>query len=252
MQLLLNTQKKQNGDDNEDVINLESHHSVEDKVQVVMTKTDAQLTELDILATSFIFFLAGYETTANLLSHLTYCLAIYPECQQKLLEEIQQHKDRNGTIDYETIARLPYLDACISETLRLHNPIGQFTRVASNDYKLGDTGLTIQKGLQIVIPVHAIHHCSDFHPDPYRFDPNRFMPENRDKIIPYTYLPFGGGPRNCVGMRFALMEAKTAIVRIIPKYEFFRTNNTKVPLIIKKFAQIMTPSDITIGVRLRN
>ena len=103
----------------------------------------------------------------------------------------------------------------------------------------------------IQIPIHGIHHNENFYPNPHRFSPDRFLPENRDKLIPYTYLPFGAGPRNCVGMRFALMEAKTIIVNIIPKYEFVRTDNTKVPLKYRKGAGLMQAIDITVGVQFR-
>jgi thromboxane-A synthase len=104
----------------------------------------------------------------------------------------------------------------------------------------------------VQVPVYAIHHNPEFHPDPYRFNPERFLPENRDKIIPYTYLPFGGGPRNCVGMRFALMEAKTAVVRIIKKYRFTRSENTKIPLQYRKNIALLQATDIVVGVEMRN
>ena len=119
-------------------------------------------------------------------------------------------------------------------------------------YFLGDTGLTIKKGMSIQIPIHAIHHCPDFYPSPNRFDPERFLPENRDKLIPYTYLPFGAGPRNCVGMRFALMEAKTAAAILVYKYRFFKTPNTQPKLIPKKFEVILTDGEIPIGCELRD
>jgi len=117
---------------------------------------------------------------------------------------------------------------------------------------LGDTGITIPKGTLVQIPVNAIHHDEEFYPNPYRFDPERFMPENRDKLTPYTYLPFGAGPRNCVGMRFALMEGKTAIVSIITKFKFVRTVNTKVPLEFVKGVRVLQAKDITVGVQIRN
>ncbi len=104
----------------------------------------------------------------------------------------------------------------------------------------------------ILIPIHGIHHNPEFYPNPHRFEPERFLPENRDKLIPYTYLPFGAGPRNCVGMRFALLEAKTIIANIIMKYKFVRTENTKIPLQFRKFVQLMQALDVTVGVELRN
>jgi len=77
---------------------------------------------------------AGFETTASLLSFLFYSLAIDQKCQQKLFEEV---KGCNGKFDYDSITKMPYLDACIAETLRLYNPLGATSRIASEDYKLG-------------------------------------------------------------------------------------------------------------------
>ncbi len=77
------------------------------------------------------------------------------------------------------------------------------------------------------------------------------MPENRDNLVPYTYMPFGTGPRNCVGMRFALMEAKTAVVHLINKFKFVKSSNTQIPLKFKKFEFLLTAGDINVGVELR-
>jgi cytochrome P450 len=76
------------------------------------------------------------------------------------------------------------------------------------------------------------------------------MPENRDNLVQYTYMLFGIGPRNCVGMRFALMEAKTAVVHLIDKFKFVKSANTQIPLKFKKFKFLLTTSDINVGVEL--
>ena len=116
----------------------------------------------------------------------------------------------------------------------------------------GDTGLTIPKGMIVNFNVQALHHSPEFYPSPERFDPDRFVPENKDKLVPYTYMPFGIGPRNCVGMRFALMEAKTAVAHMINKFRFTRTNNTQVPLkpVVGDF--ILNTGDIIVGIEHRN
>ncbi|XP_054157848.1 cytochrome P450 3A8-like [Oppia nitens] len=264
LQLMIDAQKKVDNnvtavdDDNnssssadDKLMDAEAHHGLEDNSRLLKNRDKLEIKEIDILATSFVFFLAGYETTATLLAHLIYSLAINPESQQKLVDEIRGNCDASGHIDYETIIRLPYLDACISETLRMYSPAPQTGRVASQDYKLGDTGITVEKGVHIIIPIHALHYNPDYYPEPKQFRPERFLPENRDKIIPYTYLPFGAGPRNCVGMRFALMEAKTVVVRTLIKYEFVRTANTKVPLKYVQKSTFPIPTDITIGVQYR-
>ena len=100
--------------------------------------------------------------------------------------------------------------------------------------------------------LHSIHHSAEYYEEPEKFDPERFLPENRDKLIPYTYMPFGMGPRNCVGMRFALMEAKTAAAFLVYKYRFFKSTNTPKVLKPKKGEFIFTVGDIPIGMELRN
>ena len=160
--------------------------------------------------------------------------------------------DSKGEISYEELAKLPLLDAVISETLRLHSPALRTARMASTDYKLGDTGITLFKGQQVIIPIYAIHHAEEFYPEPFKFKPDRFMPENRHLIKPYTYLPFGGGPRNCIGMRFALLEAKLCLAHIVTKYKFFSSEHTDVPLIPKISANgLNTPKRVIVGIEKR-
>lgn len=125
-------------------------------------------------------------------------------------------------------------------------------RTPSEDYKLGDTGIVVEKETIIQIPVHAIHHSDEFYPESNRFIPDRWLPENRDKLVPYTFLPFGGGPRNCVGMRFALMEAKLAIAKIIRDYEFVRCSKTQVPLEFRPRVFMLQAKEITVRVLKRN
>ena len=178
------------------------------------------LTEDEILAQAWAFFLAGYETTSMALSFVTFQLAINEDIQQRLYEEVLTEVDANGDIDYDILTKLPFLDSVISEALRMHPPFNKVGRKAEKDYVVGKTGIIIPRKGQITIPISAIHMCEEFYPEPHKFNPDRFMPENRDKLIPYTYLPFGGGPRNCIGLRFALMEIKLCITQLLYRYKF--------------------------------
>ncbi|CAG2100140.1 unnamed protein product [Medioppia subpectinata] len=249
LQLMINAQNRSaDNSEDQDIDDLNEHiFGTTDALKDQKT-ANVVITDDDMLATSFLFFVAGYETTATLLSFLTYELSLKEKCQQRLYEEINAF---DGNYSYESIARMPYLEACIAETLRLYNPIAATSRIALDDYKLGNTGLTIPKGMMINFDVHSVHHSPEYYPNPDVWDPERFLPENRDQLVPYTYLPFGLGPRNCVGMRFALMEAKTAVAHLITKYRFKRTANTAVPLKYKKFEFLLTPEAIQIGVEKR-
>ncbi len=132
---MINANKKPGSEEQEnDSINNEAIYGQSDETEIAFNKSKVEITEDDILATSFSFFIAGFETTASLLSFLFYSLALDQKCQQKLCEEVVSFKRK---FDYESIAQMPYLDACIAETLRLYNPISVVSRIASEDYVLG-------------------------------------------------------------------------------------------------------------------
>jgi cytochrome P450 len=190
-----------------------------------------KLDENEILAQSVLFFSVGFETSSQLLAYCTYCLTLNPDCQEKLYDEIIQTINENhGQIDYDVVAKMIYLDAIISETLRLYNPVLRMERQASQDYTLGSTGIVIEKGMIVGIPVWALHHDPQYYPEPDLFKPERFLAENRERLVPYTYLPFGTGPRNCIGTRFALLETKIALIKVLSKYRFVKSKTTRIPL----------------------
>lgn len=88
------------------------------------------------------------------------------------------------------------------ETLRMHPPVAQLERVSTQDYTLPDSNLLLKKGMTVQIPVIGLHYDPEYYPDPYKFEPNRFSPEEKAKRSHYVFLPFGTGPRNCIGMCF--------------------------------------------------
>lgn len=111
-------------------------------------KAQIDVTDDDILANTFLFFVAGYETTASLLSHLFYSLALNEKCQQKLYEEIKQ---LNGKFDYESIGQMHYLEACVAETLRMYPPVPSVSRMASEEYTIG-----FNENFSYFIPINCI------------------------------------------------------------------------------------------------
>ncbi|CAG2176682.1 unnamed protein product, partial [Oppiella nova] len=145
-------------------------------------------TDTELLALSFAFSTGGITSTACALTACVYELALNPAIQSRLYREIV---GTDNDMSYEACERLPYLDAVVSETLRLHTPNVRLLRIASADYDLGDTGITIPAGQHIEIPLYAIHHSAEYYSEPYTFNPDRFMPENASTLVPYAYLPFG-------------------------------------------------------------
>jgi cytochrome P450 len=116
---------------------------------------------------------------------------------------------------------LKYLSAVIDETLRLY-PAVFVERCAGRDYELKGTGITIPKDSLVHIPVYAMHRDPDNFPNPDDFKPERFLAENIAHHS-YAYLPFGAGPRNCIGMRLAQMEVKVALVKLVTSFIFSTT-----------------------------
>lgn len=185
------------------------------------------LTEECIKAQGIIFFLAGYETTANTLSTFCFNMARFPDCQEKLHEEINETiENHNGKLDHDTIGDMEYLDAALSENLRLNGPVLIHLRTCTKDCEIAP-GLNIKKGWRIDMNIYASHHYPEFFAEPNEFRPERFLSENKNDIIPYTYRPFGEGPRLCIGQRFSQIEMKLALANIFQKYRLSLTPDSK-------------------------
>nr|AAR37015.1 cytochrome P450 [Helicoverpa armigera] len=198
-------------------------------------------TEDDLTAQAVLFFVAGYETISSAMAFLIYELAVHPEVQEKLAKEIREHDAKNGgKFDFNSIQNMPYLDMVISEVLRLWPPAVGLDRECSKDYNLGkpndkaEKDYILRKGEALVIPVWSIHHDPEYFPDPYKFDPERFSEENKHKIQPFSYMPFGLGPRNCIGSRFALCEVKVMAYQLIQQMELSPCEKTSIPAVLAK------------------
>ncbi|CAG2180319.1 unnamed protein product, partial [Oppiella nova] len=196
LQLLMDVERP-GGDVREASDANEAHHVNEGKnemkgnAEAFSRVLEKKLTEDEILAQCFSFFIAGYGSVSTTLSYCIYELALNPSLQDRLYEETKEAFNEKGEMDYEVLSRLPFIDALLSETLRHYSPALRLEREAKEDVMLGNTGVKIEKGVIVDIPIYAIHHDPDHFPDPFTFSPDRFMPDNRDHIQPYTYLPFG-------------------------------------------------------------
>lgn len=121
---------------------------------------------------------------------------------------------------------MPYLDMVIDETLRMYPPVVRLDRVAGEDYEY--EGMLIKKGLVWTVPIWALHYDPELYPDPTKFDPERFNEVNKKLRDNIAFMPFGAGPRNCVGMRFAILEIKLLMATIFSKYRMDRCEKTPV------------------------
>ena len=183
----------------------------------------APITDEMIEAQGMVFLLAGFETTASTLSSLIYHVAMYPEVQEKIVEEI---RDNIGSDDitHESISTLEYLEACIMETLRLCPTAMEHDRTCVNDCIVN--GIKVKKGVRIMMPTLPAHLDPEFFPEPEKYQPERFLKENADNIIPYTWRPFGSGNRVCIGQRFAMMEMKLFFAKFIAKFKIIPTEKS--------------------------
>ncbi|XP_053683281.1 cytochrome P450 9e2-like [Sabethes cyaneus] len=198
-------------------------------------------TENELIAQCFIFFLAGFDTVSTCMSFLTYELAVNPDVQKRLSEEIKETEQSlgNESLSYEVLQKMAYMDMVVSEALRVWPPVVATDRQCVKEYQFDDgfgTKFVIEKDQTIWIPNYAIHHDPKFYPNPQKFDPERFNESNRAKINPSTYLPFGVGPRNCIGSRLALMEVKLMLYYLLKDFTLQPTEKTQIPLQLAKNA----------------
>nr|CAD7459066.1 unnamed protein product [Timema tahoe] len=219
-----------------------------------------EYTDEDLVAQAVIFFTAGFETTSITTGFALYELAMNPQVQKKLREQIGQVLDtHDGHITYEAISDMKYLDMVLAETLRMYPPLPFLDRNCIKDFTIPGTDIVIEKNTPVYIPTLGMHRDPILFPEPLRFRPERFTPENKGSIHRFSYLPFGEGPHMCIGMRFGLLAAKTELVHLLSSWEvaphaetprtmvlspyvLFLRNLGKIPLLFRE-VQLPVPDD---------
>ncbi|XP_076627123.1 cytochrome P450 6k1 [Colletes latitarsis] len=171
-----------------------------------------------LVGQSAIFFVAGRETNVTTICFTLAELAKNPDIQNKTREEILEKLETHG-LTYEGVRNMKYLNQVISEVLRLYPSAPLLDRVATVDYKVPGTDMVIEKGTPIYVILTGIQRDPKYYPDPLRFDPDRFSDENKDKIIAGTYMPFGEGPRACIGARLGMLQSAVGIITILKDYK---------------------------------
>ncbi|XP_060853196.1 probable cytochrome P450 6a13 isoform X1 [Rhopalosiphum padi] len=209
------------------------------------------LTGSQILSNAFGFFAAGFETTSTTLSFCLYELALKKNIQDRVREEIKLTKIKyNGVIDNEFLNDLIYLDMVIAETIRKYPVLFALFRVATKTYRVPNDSLIIEKGQKIIIPTFSLHFDPRYFSDPEVFNPERFSAEENAKRPNGVYLPFGNGPRICIGKRFAEMEMKLALVDILSKFEVEPCEKTEIPIQFSKLSLLVIPKDEKVWLKL--
>ena len=199
-----------------------------EELKTELTK-HGQVSEDQITAQGIIFFAAGFDTSANTLAALSYFLVSNPDVYDKVMQELTERlEDSEGKVSYETVSDMPYLEACIRETLRMSAPLARNDRICNKDWEY--KGIRIKKGTRIGIPIQVIHKNPDYWPEPELFKPERFLKANSSKIVPCSFLPFGQGPRACLGERFAMVEIKIAMARLLQEFKLDKHEKTQLKM----------------------
>ncbi|XP_063367313.1 probable cytochrome P450 6a14 [Cydia amplana] len=188
----------------------------------------------DVVANTMLYMFAGYETSATAGQFAAYELARNPHIQAKAREEVRRVLAKyDGECTYEAQNEMVYLNMVIDETMRLHPPMRALFRRCTKSYKMPNSDLVIDKGTLLFVPNQAIQMNPEIFPEPQKFDPDRFAPENKSKMHPCHWMPFGEGPRKCLGLRQGYIQSKMALVKIINKYELILDKRTPVPMKLK-------------------
>ncbi|XP_053982814.1 uncharacterized protein LOC128878552 [Hylaeus volcanicus] len=208
-----------------------------------------EITDSILTAQAVVFFAAGFETSSTTIGHALYEMALNPHMQDKLREEIRECNEKtNGDFDYESVKGMKYLDKVFKETLRKYPPGMILRRKNNENYTFNDTKVSIPKNIRILIPVYAIHHDPSVYPNPETFDPERF---NEDAVAarhPMSYLPFGDGPRNCIGARFAIYQTKVGLIKMLQNFKFDLCDETITSYVQNPISLVLSPKG---GLRLK-
>ena len=168
--------------------------------QYFLAEDVQKFTFLEAAAQAFVFFAAGFETSSTTMQFALYELSLNPEIQEKTREEILKVLEKHdGKITYESIYEMNYLGRVIDETLRKYPAVPVLQRECTKDFTIPDTKVVIPAGMQVQVPIYGMHMDPEHFPNPGKFDPDRFTEEEKSKRHHYAYLPFGEGPRNCIG-----------------------------------------------------
>ncbi|HEY1896483.1 MAG TPA: cytochrome P450 [Terracidiphilus sp.] len=169
-----------------------------------------------VLSESMQLLVAGHETSSNALSWLLYLLSSRPDCLERLRQEFHTVLGE-GPLCFGDVPKFEFGTQVILEALRLYPPFWMVDRMAVADDRIGD--LIIARGSMVIVFIHGAHHASRYWPDPESFDPERFTKANEKLHTPFTHLPFGAGPRGCIGGNYAILQILMILSELLRRYD---------------------------------
>ena len=205
-------------------------------------ETGRMMSDEEIIDNLMTFITAGHETTALGLAWTFHLLARHPDCQARLFEEIATVTE-GGPLAAEHVSKLTYARQ-VSEAMRLYPPAPIISREVTSEFTVGS--YTIPAGTVIYVPIYAVHHHADIWEDPQVFDPDRFEHEAARSRHRYAFMPFGAGPRVCIGNGFAMMEAVAILAVLLQKFRVTGSNEPSPKPVMKVTLRPMHPLSINL------
>ncbi|XP_032682943.1 cytochrome P450 9e2-like [Odontomachus brunneus] len=206
------------------------------------------LTITDMTSQAFSFFFGGFDSTSTLMCFAAHEIAVNRDIQNKLQDEIDKVlEDTNGESPYDMVNNMEYMDAVVNEALRMYPIAVLMDRVCKKDFELPPTlpgmePFTVKKDQVIWIPTYGLQHDPNYFEEPEKFKPERFLGEQKKHIFNSgAYLPFGLGPRMCIGNRFALLETKVLLFHLLARCDLLPCEKTSIPLELAKDSFVMKP-----------
>lgn len=213
-------------------------------------KEDSSFTDQQIRDEVNTLMFAGHDTVSATTSFCLHLLSKHPEVQEKIYEEINAilgGSDRPPSL--KDLQEMKYLEQVIKETLRMYSSVPMIGRCANADLQLKN-GLIIPQNADIVLWLHRMHNDSQLYPNPSVFNPDNFSPENVQKRHPYSFLPFGGGSRDCIGMKYAYNELKVGLSNLARNF-IFLPSETQTELYLITEIVLKTDSGIHVKIKRR-
>lgn len=164
------------------------------------------------------FMFEGHDTSATATCFTLYAIAQNPQIQDKVYDELCEilGKDPKTEVTMSHINDLKYMDIVVKEALRMYQPVPLVERNIDEDWVID--GITVPKNTTVAIFLYGMSHDPAVFPNPEKFDPDRFLPENMNSRHNYAYIPFSAGPRNCIGQRYAMYELKACVAKFLLKF----------------------------------
>nr|ARO50427.1 cytochrome P450 [Chironomus tentans] len=184
---------------------------------LLQAQSDGLIDDEGIIEETDTFTFEGHDTTSIGMTFVLFLLSHHPEIQERLFQEIHEVTDGREEITMDDLNKLNLMERVLKESLRLYPPVHFIARQLSDD--IYNDGILLRKGTTVNIMIFDIHRDPEYFPDPEKFDPDRFLPEHCEKRHNFAYLAFSAGMRNCIGQRFAMLELKTMLTKIVLNFK---------------------------------